>query len=258
MFDNILLEPEQTDLLVLLVEASRSVPREQRQKFIAAGPMACAPPNHRLIHPGLPDGEIRLYIGDLEILDREGLIAMSYDSRGTALFDVTPLGYRFYEHLKQEGGEPLQRIQSDIRDYVNASSFVAKYDRAHKKWADAEAMLWSTDSPYQLSTVGHLCREAMQEFATALVNKFRPSVVNSNKASTVDRIKAVLKEKKNFGSREKQFLDALVAYWGAVSDLVQRQEHGAQKEGGNLVWEDGRRVVFQTAMIMLEIDHALS
>lgn len=90
----------------------------------------------------------------------------------------------------------------------------------------------------------------MQEFATALVDKFRPSDVASDKAHVVARIKAVLEEKKKrLGSTGKQFLDALVAYWGAVSDLVQRQEHGAQKEGSSLTWEDGRRVVFQTAMI---------
>jgi hypothetical protein len=39
---------------------------------------------------------------------------------------------------------------------------------------------------------------------------------------------------------------------------VQRQEHGAQKEGRPLVWEDGRRVVFQTAIVMFELDRALS
>jgi hypothetical protein len=57
---------------------------------------------------------------------------------------------------------------------------------------------------------------------------------------------------------EKPFLEALIAYWGTVSDLIQRQEHGSQKEGKELVWEDGRRVVFQTAMVMLEFDKSLS
>jgi hypothetical protein len=60
------------------------------------------------------------------------------------------------------------------------------------------------------------------------------------------------------GTTAAPFLVALLAYWGTVSDLVQRQEHGAQKEGGPLVWEDGRRVVFQTAIVMFEVDRALS
>ena len=48
-----------------------------------------------------------------------------------------------------------------------------------------------------------------------------------------------------------------MTYWGTVSDLVQRQEHGAQREGKQLVWEDARRVVFQTANVMFEIDRSL-
>ena len=53
-------------------------------------------------------------------------------------------------------------------------------------------------------------------------------------------------------------LDALLAFWGTVSDLVQRQEHGALREGEQLVWHDGRRVVFLTMTVMHEIDSALS
>jgi hypothetical protein len=52
-------------------------------------------------------------------------------------------------------------------------------------------------------------------------------------------------------------LEALVPFRGTVSDLVQRQEHGGQREGAPLRWEDGRRLVFQTAVIMFEIDSAL-
>jgi hypothetical protein len=48
-----------------------------------------------------------------------------------------------------------------------------------------------------------------------------------------------------------------VDYWGTVSDLVQRQEHGAQKQGAELTWEDARRVVFQTAIVMYEVSRAL-
>ena len=51
------------------------------------------------------------------------------------------------------------------------------------------------------------------------------------------------------GERDRAFLDALLTYWGTVSDLVQRQEHGAKKEGEPLMWEDARRVVFQTAIV---------
>jgi hypothetical protein len=45
--------------------------------------------------------------------------------------------------------------------------------------------------------------------------------------------------------------------YATVSDLVQRQEHAGQREGEPLVWEDGRRIVFQTAIVMFEIDRSL-
>jgi hypothetical protein len=47
------------------------------------------------------------------------------------------------------------------------------------------------------------------------------------------------------GEARRHLLDALIVYWGEVLDLIERQEHGGQKEGEPLTWEDGRRAVFQ-------------
>jgi hypothetical protein len=65
-------------------------------------------------------------------------------------------------------------------------------------------------------------------------------------------IRAVLNARA-LGDTRRALLAALLAYWGTVSDLVQRQEHGAQKQGEPLTWEDTRTVVFQTAIVMFEI-----
>ena len=46
--------------------------------------------------------------------------------------------------------------------------------------------------------------------------------------------------------------------WGTVIDVVQRQEHGASKEGGLLTDDDSRVAVFQTAMVMFELGSSLS
>lgn len=120
-------------------------------------------------------------------------------------------------------------------------------------------MLWGNDSQNQLTMIGHLCREAMQKFATALVDQYQLSNVDKDKAHTVARLKAVLNIQANqLGKTEKPFLDVILIYWGTVSDLVQRQEHDSLKEGIQLVWEDGRRIVFQTLLVMFEIDKSLS
>ena len=57
---------------------------------------------------------------------------------------------------------------------------------------------------------------------------------------------------------ERAFLAALLAYWGTVIDLVQRQEHGALREGTPLIWRDAKRVVLQCAIVMYELDEAIS
>ena len=59
------------------------------------------------------------------------------------------------------------------------------------------------------------------------------------------------------GTTVKPFIDALIVYWGTLDDLVQRQEHGAQKEGEALSWEDARRLVFQTINVMVELRRTL-
>jgi hypothetical protein len=141
---------------------------------------------------------------------------------------------------------------------LDADALQRSYPEAHRKWADAAERLSRSDSQQQLTTIGHLCREAIQEFATALVEQHRPPGVDQDKAHDINRIQAVLDQHRSALGTTAALLDAFVSYWRAVSGLVQRQEHGAQKEGRPLVWEDGRRVVFQTAVVMFEIDRALS
>ncbi len=50
---------------------------------------------------------------------------------------------------------------------------------------------------------------------------------------------------------------ALIKFWGTVSDLDQRQAHDATREGERLTKEDARRAVLFTLLVMLEVDSAL-
>jgi hypothetical protein len=257
MLESTILEKEQKDLLAMLVEAARNLPRDKREPFdfmqLDGGSL--------IMHGGLPDKKLmNVYDSDIEILIQAGLILPSYGSRGQmSRFDVTPLGFKYYENMKQQAGQPVQRIETVVRDYLEAEYFQQKYPEPYQKWAEAEAMLWESDSERQLTTIGHLCREAMQEFITVLVDQYQPPQVDSDKAHTVARFRAVLEiQAAQLSTTERPYLEALLGYWGTVSDLIQRQEHGGQKEGEPLVWEDGRRVVFQTAVVMFEIDKSLS
>jgi len=257
MRSQFLLEPDQRELLVDLAEAARNVPKTERGPFFVAYASQCS----SIIHPGLLGPRKELNPSDLEILSQNGLLVVIRRGQGgyVEVFDVTPLGFQYYEEIKRQMGQPVQRIEATLLTYLDASRFQAAYPKAYAKWVQAESLLWQADVPVQLTTIGHLCREAMQEFADALGVKYDPANVSSGKAQTVARIKAVLEARANsLGDTERKFLEALRVYWGTVSDLVQRQEHDSQKEGASLVFEDGRRLVFQTAVVMFEIDQALS
>jgi hypothetical protein len=254
MLDGVLLRPEQEDLLVTLVEAERNLPRGQREEFIFFPSLG----DPGLAHPGLPDREVPVHVGDLDILSNAGLLNETWTHSGARLFDITPTGFAVYKAIKQRAGAPLQQLEEDMTHYLEADIFQKRYPRAYRKWVEAAEKLSSSDSEEQLHTVGHLCREAIQEFATALVERHKPSEVDKDKAHDIKRIQAVLNQNAaRLGTRVSDFLEALLNYWRTVSRLVQRQVHGSQTEDRPLVLDDGRRVVFQTAVVMYEVDRAL-
>ncbi len=256
-FDEVLLEKEQVDLLSFLVEAIRSIPRDKRDKFHGHHP--ADGPKSRIVHPGLPEGDARVYLGDIEALHSAGLVNLVMLGVGSFKFDVTPRGFKYYEVQQTQITVPIERVDKSIRGLIEGQRFQSAYPTAFDKWAKAEAYLWASDTNSELSTIGHLCREAMQEFATVLVEKYHPRDVDTVPAHHISRLRAVLTYRaKNFPGTLANFLEALLSYWGTLNDLVQRQEHAGQKEGQPVTWEDARRIVFHTAIVCIEIDKALS
>ncbi len=97
-----------------------------------------------------------------------------------------------------------------------------------------------------------------QEFAGTLTKKFKLTETEPNPAKSVARLKAVLSvAKSELGETKYAFLDALLAYWGTTIDLIQRQVHGAMRENESLTWEDSRRAVFHTGILMYEFSTVL-
>ena len=184
------------------------------------------------------------------------IIFCSHNSYSTTYFYLAP---QHFEYLKEQSGQPIARIEGSVHTYLSSDSFLQKYSEAYKKWLDAENMLWKSESEQQLTTIGHLCREAIQELANTLIEQYQPPNVDTDKSHDIRRIEAILKFRAaELGQTENPFLEALLGYWANISALIQRQEHGAQKENQELLWEDARRIVFHTAILMYEIDKAVS
>jgi len=246
------LEPEQQNLLVELVEAHRQVPRDKRGSFLMIVAL-----NH-LRHLGLRSWQFQAPRADVEILARYGLLSVRRNDAGNLDIDVTPEGFDFYAQLKQRSSAPVEQVEDEVRRYLDSAMFASRHSGAQRAWSKAARTLWSSESADALTAIGHVCREAMQMFGTELVERYKPPEVDSNVQHDANRVASILDlARPRLGATEAPFLEALLAYWGAIDDLVQRQEHGAQREGQPLLWEDARRLVFQTGIVMYEVDEAI-
>jgi hypothetical protein len=254
---SILLDPGQLQLLNHLVEAARNVPKSRREKFLAVSSGTSR--NATILHQGLPGGQIEWHEGDLDELKRNGMIAV-LPLRGSGYqFDVTAAAFAEYARSHQSAGDAVARVEAGVRAFLDGDRLRGGYPDAFETWQDAEALLWKSGSERELTTIGHLCREALQRFADALAREHTPLNEYGDTARTIRRIRAVLGATDTRPDKTtKAFLETLLEYWGTVNDLVQRQEHGGQREGDPLTWEDGRRVVFHTLLVMYEIDRAVS
>ena len=250
-----MLQPEQQDLLIRLVEAERSVPRDRRDAFRV---LPSGMNNSWItIHPGLPGGA-ELIPTDVRQLSREGMIDLRQGKRGYT-FDITSAGYEAYETLKLRLVEAADRVQESIRRYIDGPDFQARFPGAYAKWMQAEALLWNTENSARSATeIGHHCREALQEFLTVLLRIHRVEEYDDNVEHTTSRFKSIVaKVQSDLGDSEQKLLDVLVTYLVVVYKWANRQEHGNKEERAELTWHDGRRVVFQTLMVMYEIDQSL-
>jgi hypothetical protein len=243
---SIYLEDEQVPLFEQLLEAWRTMPRDQRSPFLYVRTMGANIVQGNGVNMEVPDG-------DIEALRAEGLLSFDGDS-----FTISARSFAMYREWKASHVEPVADVKDTVHRYLDSEKFRARYPDAYARWRDAAVLLWGEDSEQELSTIGHKCREAMQEFATALLELHRVPDANPDKAKTRDRFSAVVNSRRaNLGERKSEFLDVLFAYWRATDNLIQRQEHAGQREGESLTPEDGRRAVFQTAVVMFETDRTL-
>jgi hypothetical protein len=248
------LPDELLELLFAVVEASRRQSSSDKEPFL----LTMTHGGDHVIHRALPDGSVRSNEQDVETLARYGLISAKRTQKHTMSFYVTPEGFAHYDRLKSQGRAPTENIEADLRHLVDSDRFRSRYPEAQRKWAAAESLLWA-DRQGSESTIGHLCREAMQEFAQGLVDRYKLADVSTNKAEDVNRVRAVIASRKaQVSTSRAALLDALLVYWGTTTDLVQRQEHSGAKEGEPVTWDDSRTVVLHTLILFAELDRSLA
>ncbi len=161
---------------------------------------------------------------------------------------VRPEGLRASraQHRENETG----RFESGVAAYISGEGFRQRYRAAYQKWVDAHQVL-ETAPDRQATTIGHLCREAIIEFSEQLAGEYEIGPFEPLK--TKAKMRAVFAKREDVSKTLGQSLLTLLAYWESLIELANRQEHGRV-----LTADDGRAIVFQTMLVMREIDLALA
>jgi hypothetical protein len=245
------LDPDQEDLLVVIVEAALRQPKGQKESFFAveAG-------MDSISHRYLPGGEFtEFHWPDLELLRTYGLIHGRV-GRGTLQFDVSASGFDLYESVMTARGRADDRIEETVRRMLDTSQFRSRFGEASGKWSRAEQLLWGPEATEHASTIGHLCREAIQVFAVGFAQAC--GVTPESPDKTLNNVRLGLEVIRGSASdAQVELLLGLLEYWKAVNAIVQRQEHGATRERASLTVEDSRLTVFHSGLVMFELARVL-
>lgn len=242
------LTAEAKDLLCEMAEAEASVPRDRRQKFFFLQHMNGA----LLLHPGM-DQDRNVIDEDVDLLAHYGLLLPSFTSKGKPMYAIAPIGRQYYEHLRSDEDQRIERIEEVTLRHLETDGFGKRHPAAYTAWKKADDLAWSEDAEDRQSEVGHNCRDALVAFVTGLVERHKPDDVEKDPEKFLNRLGAV------FAKREisKDVSEALGGLWRYVTVLTMRQDHKERQKPGGLTVEDGRRVVFLTAMALVEADRFL-
>ena len=253
-FENVILESEQEELFIKLTETVKMISNREDRLIIyqitTTGGFICLYSKEigRIEIEDIPDG-------DIYELEKYELLNRTYDKKNVKNFFVSAKGFQYYDWLMKQQGKPVERTEKQTFGYLEFEDFRKQYPDAYRKIKQAEEMLWSADKEEQFTTIGHLCREAVQDFADGLYNNVMGTIYDGPKTQTNNRIETVISEHCD-SKKARKYLRSLFDYWKAVGGLIQKQEHRAEKEKEQLTWEDSRRVVFQTVNLMVEINRA--
>jgi hypothetical protein len=141
-------------------------------------------------------------------------------------------------------------MESQVGRYLDEDAFRLRHPDAYERW-QAAIDLFAVNPKRHATRIGHDCRESLLAFADGALEarRVRPKAGSG----TVDKLRLLI-DRAATSHRPAELCNALVMYWGTVSDLAQRQEHGASREREALRGEDARRLIFHTMVVMFEVD----
>jgi hypothetical protein len=163
--------------------------------------------------------------------------------------ELTPYG----REVAREDADPMEEVYMAARRLFGSEQFAKAYPGAFGPWTHAETLLFGDQPESQLANIGFNCRDAVQDFAGELQERFPPNEPDPDPTHTKNRLRAVIDTyKPRIGERRTAVLDRMLDLWDADVGLIQRQTHANERVGTPLNVNDGRRVVSLTMFLMIE------
>lgn len=155
--------------------------------------------------------------------------------------------------------EDFERVEDYLCAYLDDQRFKSAYLAAYERWSDASAMLYRAGCKDNVLAAGQRARETIQAFARALGGSEERGAWDPRACGAPpDGLSAVIETyRPRVGDARCDFLQSLFDYWRVLNDVIERQQHGGQEVEEPLRWEDARRIVVLTALVMVEIDRSI-
>lgn len=204
--------------------------------------------------------ELRVSPSNVRELADAQLLRLVPSSPHIATVDVRPAAYTYAATRAQRAGAAPDQVEAEVRRFLEGQAFTRRHPEAAKAWSAAMAALWSATTPGDFDNLGGQSRVAMQQFVGSVIEAYgSPANMDPDVAKTRNRMRAVIgHHRAAIGDTAAELLDALLGYWSAAIESVQQLHKASQLEGRRpLSWEDARRAVFQTGLVMYEIDRTL-
>jgi hypothetical protein len=201
-----------------------------------------------------PGHDLQVERSDLEQLAGKSYLHARTGPGGLLSVSVTAEGYAYYEAHQGEH-HPAEQLAARVREYVDTTA-AAAYPEAAVRLHEAAKELWAARRDADVTPVGFKCREALQCFAQTYYTRFYPRATAEPlaKEKTGDLVSKVVRHlQQERGETDTFFDDALYQFWRRLIDLNQKVVHNVTTPARPLTWEDGRRVVLYSYLVIGEL-----
>jgi hypothetical protein len=210
-----------------------------------------------------PEGEIA--IRRQRAGDGHGLVPLDSSTRRIGSAAASPARRGRSQVLVAD----FERVEDYLRAYLEDERFRSPHPLAYGRWLVAWEMLWCADSRAKVIAVAQRACDAMQAFTSSLLERCSPPAMDprwpelladgSRPPDPLDALTRLTDDyREQLGEERSELLRGLLEHWRGLLQSVRRHEDSPQPPAERLRWEDGRRLVLFTALVMVEIDRSFA